>query len=174
MKLAVSIRLLFRNKQNRCKLERYYAEVLSFISRSVGCRDKAENIVQEAYTRLFSNYNKQQKNDDKQQRALFFTTAKNIVIDHYRRNKKLALCDETELMAPCDFEPEAKLASQQQLDLLYTCIDQLPQKTKQAFVLYKFKNLSYQQVAEQMAISVSMVEKHLAVAMVACRDALQK
>lgn len=155
-------------------MERYYAEVLSFISRSVGCRDKAENIVQEAYTRLLSNRTNKQSQDDNHQRALFFTTAKNIVIDHYRRSKKFAEPVEIELIAPTDFEPEAKLASQQQLNLLYTCIDQLPLKTKQTFVLYKFKNLSYQQVADQMGISVSMVEKHLAIAMLACRDTLKK
>ncbi|WMO14226.1 sigma factor-like helix-turn-helix DNA-binding protein [Pseudoalteromonas piscicida] len=41
-------------------------------------------------------------------------------------------------------------------------------------MLYKFKNLSQPQIAEQMGISVSMVEKHLATAMLACRNALQK
>jgi len=157
-----------------CTLERYYTEVLSFISRSVGCRSKAENIVQEAYARLLSRRIKQEQPDDNHQRALFFTTAKNIVIDNYRRNKKFVEPEERELIAPCDYEPEAKLASQQQLNLLYTCIEKLPLKTKQAFVLYKFKNLSYQEVAEQMAISVSMVEKHLATAMLACRDVLKK
>lgn len=155
-------------------MERYYAEVLSFISRSVGCRNKAENIVQEAYTRLLSGRISRASFDENHQRALFFTTAKNILIDHYRRNQKFVDPVESELVAPCDYEPEAKLASQQQLDLLYTCIETLPLKTKQAFVLYKFKNLSYQQVAEQMGISVSMVEKHLATAMLACRDALKK
>ncbi len=140
----------------------------------MGCRDKAENIVQEAYTRLLRGRINQTNYDENHQRALFFTAAKNIVIDHYRRNQKFVDPIECELVAPCDYEPEAKLASQQQLELLYTCIDQLPLKTKQAFTLYKFKNLSYQQVAEQMGISVSMVEKHLATAMLACRDAIKK
>ena len=96
------------------------------------------------------------------------------MIDQYRKNQTVAEPDDFELVAPSYYEPEAKLASQQQLALLNRSIDSLPLKTKQAFVLYKFKNLSQPQIAEQMGISVSMVEKHLATAMLACRNALQK
>jgi len=155
-------------------LERYYSEVLSYIARSVGCKDKAQNIVQEAYTRLLSYKRNNPKQDKTQERALFFKAAKNIVIDQYRKNQHIAEPDETEIIAPSFYEPEAKLASQQQLVLLNRCIESLPTKTKQAFVLYKFKNQSQSQIAEQMGVSVSMVEKHLATAMLACRQALKK
>ncbi|WP_462154978.1 sigma-70 family RNA polymerase sigma factor [Pseudoalteromonas piscicida] len=155
-------------------MERYYSEVLSYIARSVGCKDKAQNIVQEAYTRILSYKTSNPKRDNTQERALFFKAAKNIVIDQYRKNQTVAEPDDFELVAPSYYEPEAKLTSQQQLALLNRSIDSLPLKTKQAFVLYKFKNLSQPQIAEQMGISVSMVEKHLATAMLACRNALQK
>lgn len=155
-------------------MERYYSEVLSYITRSIGCKDKAQSIVQEACIRLLKHRNNNPKQEITQQRAMFFTTAKNLVIDQYRRNKRFTESEELELIAPSDYEPEAKLAAQQQLDLLYNCIEQFPAATKQAFVLYKFKNLSHQQVAEQMSISVSMVEKHLATAMLACRNTLNK
>ncbi|WOC26198.1 sigma-70 family RNA polymerase sigma factor [Pseudoalteromonas sp. N1230-9] len=157
-----------------CILERYYAEVLNYISRSIGCREKAQNIVQEAYLRLLNHTTKNPDHNSTQHRALFFTTAKNIVIDHYRKNQKISNDEEQELIAPVDYEPEKKLAAQQQLDLLYKSIEQLPQKTKQAFVLYKFKNLSQPQIAVQMNISVSMVEKHLATAMMLCRKAMNR
>ena len=153
-------------------MERYYTEVLSYISRSVGCKDKAQNIVQEAYARILSHRKANPQQDTSQQRALFFSTAKHIVIDNYRRDKNLAEPVGIEPIAPPDFEPEAKLASKQQLALLYSCIEKLPLQTRLAFVLNKLKNLSQQQVAEQMGISVSMVEKHLAIAMLACRSGL--
>lgn len=155
-------------------MERYYSEVLGYIARSVGCKDKAQNIVQEAYTRLLSHNQNYPQQDKTHARALFFRAAKNIVIDQYRNSKSVAQPDEVELVAPANFEPETVVTAQQQLALLQRCIDALPLKTKQAFVLYKFKNLTQPQIAEQMEISVSMVEKHLATAMLACRDALKK
>ncbi|TMO27064.1 MULTISPECIES: RNA polymerase sigma factor [unclassified Pseudoalteromonas] len=155
-------------------MERYYAEVLNYISRSVGCKEKAQNIVQEAYLRILNHKKNNPNHDSTQQRALFFTTAKNIVIDQYRKKRKVTEEAELDLIAPADFEPESKLAAQQQLKQLYQCIEQLPQKTKQAFVLYKFKNLSQHQIASQMNISVSMVEKHLATAMMLCRETLNR
>lgn len=155
-------------------MERYYSEVLGYITRSVGCLEKAQNIVQEAYTRILSHRKKNQIQDTTQERALFYRAAKNIVIDQYRSNNHADETIDIESVAPVNFEPEAKLASQQQLNLLFHCIDQLPQKTKQAFVLFKLKNLTHQQISKQMGISVSMVEKHLATAMVTCRKSLYK
>lgn len=71
-------------------------------------------------------------------------------------------------------EPESNLAAKQELAIVFQRIDSLPPRCKQAFVLYRLKNLSYQQIAEEMGISVSMVEKHLINAMAACRKGLCK
>ena len=122
-------------------MERYYSEVLGYIARSVGCKDKAQNIVQEAYTRLLSHNQNYPQQDKTHARALFFRAAKNIVIDQYRNSKSVTQPDDVELVAPATFEPETVVTGQQQLAVLQRCIDALPLKTKQAFVLYKFKNL---------------------------------
>lgn len=176
-------------------LESYYAEVLNFVTRSVGCRDKAQNVVQEAYARILAaSKHKTQKIDsgdtpkailtdhtaspaaDAPSRALFFATAKNIVIDQYRYQQRHQFSEfdaESLFASPAD-EPEQIVSDKQQLDLLYACIDNLPLQSKQAFVLYKFKGLSYADIAIAMGISQSSVEKHLIAAMLACRKHLKK
>lgn len=180
---------------SRQVLESYYAEVLNFVTRSVGCRDKAQNVVQEAYVRILAaSKHKAPKTDssddpkraltglatnsasDTPSRALFFATAKNIVIDQYRYQQRHQFSEfetETLFASPAD-EPEQIISDKQQLDLLYACIDNLPLQSKQAFVLYKFKGLSYADIAIAMGISQSSVEKHLIAAMLACRKHLKK
>ena len=65
--------------------------------------------------------------------------------------------------------PLQQIEQQQRLHLLANALEDLPPKRKQAFVLHKFDGLSQAAVAERMGISLSMVEKHIASAMLHCR-----
>ena len=64
---------------------------------------------------------------------------------------------------------QQQIEQQQRLHLLASALEDLPPKRKQAFVLHKFDGLSQAAVAERMGISLSMVEKHIASAMLHCR-----
>ena len=60
--------------------------------------------------------------------------------------------------------------SRQQLVLLETALAELPPKRRAALVLYRFDNLSHAEIAQQLGISVSMVEKHVRLALDHCRQ----
>jgi len=70
------------------------------------------------------------------------------------------------------FEPEVAVASQQSVQALLATIGALPVRCRQAFMLHKFEGLSHAEVAEQMGISVKMVEKHIKMGLQACRGCL--
>ncbi|MFC3374849.1 sigma-70 family RNA polymerase sigma factor [Rugamonas sp. CCM 8940] len=156
-------------------LERYYQELLRLMARATGCRDKAQDVVQEAYARvLTSGRGGDSAEPGSHERALLYVTARNIVIDQQRqslirRHEDLAL---HEPRAPRADEPEQRLADRQHMEHLLAIIENLPPRCRQAFALYKFDGLSHVEIAAQMGISVNMVEKHIIKAMVACKKAL--
>ncbi|AMC33499.1 RNA polymerase sigma factor [Janthinobacterium sp. B9-8] len=149
--------------------ERYYHDLHHFISRSIGCRDKAQDVVQEAYARVLASDHK-----DSALGALLYTTAKNIVIDQYRQNKSRQYdnYEQLELAASRADEPEQRAAGRQSMNHLLELIDTLPPRSKEAFVLYKFDGLSHAEIAKQMGISINMVEKHIINAMVSCKKGM--
>ena len=153
-------------------LERYYHELLNFFARSLGCRDQARDVVQEAYARVLAT--DKPATEGGASRALLYTTARHIVIDQYRvqQRRQFQPLDEVALSAPPTCEPERTLSGQQQLDRLLQIVDRLPPRCRQAFVLYKFDGLSYAEIARQMGISVNMVEKHIINGMVACKQGM--
>lgn len=60
-----------------------------------------------------------------------------------------------------ELDPGYVLEHQQRLDLLSEAIATLPPRRREAFVLYRFDGLSQSEIAEQMDISISMVENIL-------------
>lgn len=61
--------------------------------------------------------------------------------------------------------PERVVAARQELAQVMQMLHDLPERTRQAFVLHRFEETTYPQIARHMGISVSAVEKHIMRAM---------
>ncbi|MQA37660.1 sigma-70 family RNA polymerase sigma factor [Rugamonas aquatica] len=156
-------------------LERYYQELLRLMARATGCRDKAQDVVQEAYARVLAvGRAGNAAEPGSRERALLYVTARNIVIDQQRQSMARRYEDIAlhEPLASRADEPEQRLADRQHMEHLLAIIENLPPRCRQAFTLYKFDGLSHIEIAAQMGISVNMVEKHIIRAMVACKQAI--
>jgi RNA polymerase sigma-70 factor (ECF subfamily) len=86
------------------------------------------------------------------------------------KNAELLLTD------PADESPDAhEKMENRELELhLRLAIDQLPERQRTAFILDKFEDLSYKQIAEVMQISLSSVESLIHRAKINLRTALLK
>lgn len=60
---------------------------------------------------------------------------------------------------------ETDIVNRQQRDQLRDAVDRLPEKTRAILRLHKFEGMSQPQVAAQLGISISSVEKHLSSAL---------
>lgn len=63
-----------------------------------------------------------------------------------------------------DLSPEALLISAEKTSEIEHAIDQLPPKTKEAFLLVKDCQMTYKQAAEAMGIAVKTVDRHIQIA----------
>ncbi len=96
-------------------------------------------------------------------RAYLFTIARNLVIDAARRNKVVSFetIADLELLAG-DHNAEAQLNAREALRQVQVIIDSLPQQCRRVFILRRVHEKSMLEIAEEMSLSVSTVEKHLA------------
>ncbi|MCR6480723.1 sigma-70 family RNA polymerase sigma factor [Variovorax sp. ZS18.2.2] len=153
--------------------ERYYRELLGFLSRKVSDRSVAADMTQESYARVYAAQASGSTIGDP--RALLYQTARNLVIDHQRHGEVRAgvelppaQVEPVEAHASRNCEPETALASRQGVSALVSVIDNLPPRCREAFMLNRFEGLTYAQVGAHMGISVKMVEQHIKHALDAC------
>lgn len=154
-------------------LENYHRELLNFLTRQVKDRDTAADLAQESFARVLGVQASGQAILD--MRALLYRTARNLIVDQHRRNEVRrhenfdALPEDLHPAAPTHLQPEEALASQQIIRAYVSTIEALPERCRQAFVLHVFDECSHAEIARQMGISISMVEKHIVRGMVACK-----
>jgi len=117
-------------------------------------------------------------------RAYLFRMAQNLVVDRLReRQRRMARerrwSDQETDFAQAGMEPtdrsgtaEDQIIAREEVAALASAIANLPEGARRAFELHKIRGLSHAEVAAQLGISKSGVEKHIAVAMKYLRRAL--
>jgi RNA polymerase sigma-70 factor (ECF subfamily) len=100
--------------------------------------------------------------------AYVFTAASSVLIDHHRRraaNRCASAVDVDPLLASEEPDAQRILEDRQTLRVMLDVISDMGLKRRRAFVLHRFDQLSYSEIAKQMGISPSSVEKYVMAAL---------
>ncbi len=149
---------------------RHNKELLIFATQRAG--NAGEDLVQEAYLRLLQHPDPASIENV---RAFLFRTTSNLTIDLHRRQILEARVfpelpadddlDEVGKVATPTSGPERQISHQQELDLLRTMLDELPEVTRHTFILNRIEGLPHTEIARRLGISVRSSERHLAIAL---------
>jgi RNA polymerase sigma-70 factor (ECF subfamily) len=150
-------------------VQEHQTELLNFFRGRVTRPQDAADLAQESWSRLM-HY---RLDTVASLRGLLFTIARNVLKNHWRWSALRQIeqsTDFTELEVSSEAPgPERHLQAALDLEALETAIVALPPKCRTVFLLSRIEGLSNAKVAQRCGISVKMVEKHLAKAIVACR-----
>lgn len=157
-------------------LYRRYGRALSrfLASRRVG-REEAADIVQEAYFRLQQSPHFE---DLRNPRAFLFRVAGNVHLNA-QKHRRAGVEDDRVDAATLEVEaadpgPYRTLAAEQELAVVRAAIDELPRKCRDAFIMNRFEGLTFVEIAAELELSVSMIEKHVSHAIVFLRARLDE
>ena len=155
---------------------RYRAEIHRFLRRMVGCEHTAHDLTQDIYLRLIDC---RQDQIIENPRAFMYRIANNLALDYLRtqtRRERLWEGHEAENSSwPQALEalnPQNIVQQQQQLLLLQAAIQDLPELCREIFIRSRFLGQTHDQIARELAISKSWVEKNIVDALKRCKSAL--
>jgi len=144
----------------------------NYLMRTVDEAD-AEDLMHDVYLRMAGHGDLGQIDN---LRAFMFTTATNLLRDRWRRvNARYAptLVDFEEMnLVAGGSDPAEVIDWRQSLARVGLEMERLPEKSRLAFDLNRMSGFSYTDIADAMAVSVSMIEKHISLVLRRLRTAL--
>lgn len=153
-------------------LARLRVELVSYVARRGVTPEEAEDIVQEGFARFARAGHRP---DEADARPLLFVICRNLMGDHWRSagraKARQAPLSPDEMEAAGDAlasdipGPDRQTIARQDLARAAGAIRSMPPRAREAFLLHRFEDLTYRQIADRLGVSVSMVEKHLAEAL---------
>lgn len=143
----------------------------ALVSRRVGCRATAADLVQDLFVRFWRRPLVQVE----ELNTYLMRCAGNIAIDHLRNEGSRARLHEaltSDEPEPCSDAPQAALEASNDLRHIEVALRGLPEKTRQIFLLNRIHGRKYGEIATAMGLSQSAVEKHMMRALHACKASL--
>lgn len=139
-------------------------EVQSYLTRKLRDSETAADLTQETFLRYAEQH--QGGGAVSHERSYLYRTAHNLAVDHVRRQQRERtdnVPDDALLHVAHDSpSPERTAAGRADLARVRAALLELPERTRQIFVLARIEGLTYAAVARRLDISESSVQKHLA------------
>ena len=139
------------------------SELKQYLLRFLVCRQDVEDVLQEAYIRVSAAEEKRTIHTPK---SFIYKVVKNLALSEVSKKsrKMFDYIDDLSLPEVVDEKPnlEESYSIQQEIEAFYdSVIKVLPEQCRRVFIMRKAFGFSHKEIARQLDISVSTVEKHL-------------
>ncbi|MBK1815433.1 sigma-70 family RNA polymerase sigma factor [Luteolibacter yonseiensis] len=159
-------------------VERHQQAVIGTVAKMLGNASESEDIAQQVFLRIWRNAKRYRP--DAKFTTYLYTITRNLVFNETRRKsrKKEISSDEREentsqlIEANPDRQPDAELLQAELQEAVDAAIASLPEVQRMAVVLRRYEQLSYEEIATVLNLSVSAVKSLLFRARTSLREAL--
>lgn len=145
-------------------VRRYRRRVFGIAYKFTGRYEESQDLAQEIFLRVFRSLDKFDRNADFG--TWLYSVSRNHCIDHYRsgrREREMLVQQEMPLeeMPSGRFDPHRRIELHDKRQMLLQALASLPRKLRQAVILRDIKELTYQEIVDQLRLPEGTVKSRI-------------
>jgi RNA polymerase sigma-70 factor (ECF subfamily) len=161
-------------------INRHQSKIYGFIYSKLSDRDLADDIFQDTFIKVIKTLKSNSYNEEGKFLPWVMRISHNLIIDYYRKNKKMPLFRETEdfsifsIMSDNVPNIESQLITSQVESDLRKLIKELPEDQKEVLLMRMYQDLSFKEISELTGVSINTALGRMRYAIMNLRKVIDK
>lgn len=161
-------------------IKRHQSKIFGFIYSKLSDRDVSNDIFQDTFIKVIKTLKSNSYNEEGKFLPWVMRIAHNLIIDHFRKNKKMPMFRETEefsifsIMSDDSPTIENKIIQNQVETDLRKLIEELPPDQKEVLIMRMYQDMSFKEISESTGVSINTALGRMRYALMNMRKIIDK
>ncbi len=161
-------------------IDRHRQRIFSYIIVRIQDQDLANDVFQDTFVKVIQTLKKGKYNEEGKFLNWTMRIAHNLIIDHFRRNKRMPTISPTEefdifdVISSDELNAEDRIVKNQIEADLIRLIEELPADQREVLKLRHYSELSFKEIAEQTDVSINTALGRMRYALINLRKLAEK
>jgi RNA polymerase sigma-70 factor (ECF subfamily) len=161
-------------------IKRHQSKIYGFVYSKVNDRDIADDIFQDTFIKVIKTLKSNSYNEEGKFLPWVMRIAHNLIVDHFRKNKKMPMFRETEefsifsIMSDNVPNIEAKMITLQVESDLQRLILELPSDQREVLMMRVYQDMSFKEISDQTGVSINTALGRMRYALMNLRKIIEK
>lgn len=161
-------------------IKRHQQRLFSFIFSKVQDRDITEDIFQDTFIKVIKTLKKGNYNEEGKFLPWVMRIAHNLVIDYFRKNKRIPKFSNTNefdifsVLGDGSLNAEKQLIKDQIHNDVRELVKELPEEQKEVLVMRMYKDMSFKEISETTGVSINTALGRMRYALINMRKLIEK
>jgi RNA polymerase sigma-70 factor (ECF subfamily) len=161
-------------------INRHQQRIYSFIFSKVFDKDIAEDIFQDTFIKVIRTLKRGKYNEEGKFLPWVMRIAHNLVIDHFRKNKRMPKFENSgdfnifSVLCDSDLNAEKQIIKDQIEADVQELIKELPEDQLEVLVMRIYKDMSFKEISERTGVSINTALGRMRYALINLRKVIEK
>jgi RNA polymerase sigma-70 factor, ECF subfamily len=161
-------------------INRHQSKIFGFIYSKIPDRDVSNDIFQDTFIKVITTLKSKSYNEEGKFLPWVMRIAHNLIIDHFRKNKKMPMFRETEefsifsIMSDNSLTIESKIIQEQIETDLRKLMEELPADQKEVLIMRMYQDMSFKEISESTGVSINTALGRMRYALMNMRKVIDK
>lgn len=161
-------------------ITRHKQKIYSFIYSKVYDRDLTEDIFQDTFIKVIRTLKLGKYNEEGKFLPWVMRIAHNLVIDHFRKNKRMPKFDNTgefsifSVLSDSSLNAENGMIKEQIESDLRRLIEKLPEDQKNVLVMRMYNDMSFKEISDKTGVSINTALGRMRYALINLRKVIEQ